>query len=397
MSPSPSADPSVAGAVAAYCRNPFDPGKLPPPPVFPLADEPHLADWRRYARRGGRAPFLFLRGIFPQLRVPIRAGISERPEYRRALRGDGPVAPAGGGGGLRLRHPGRLGLRIHPHFAGCLPVLETSDRSDFEALGRALGHRSEPVAVPPGVNALTISGFLNRDRVVRYRAAWARGRSGREAAERWPEEMARADREEPSRFRDRFLLLHRGPYSGVGPERLGLDLSAERWLDVSDLLRLEHEFTHYATKRLYGVMRNNLLDETIADCLGMTAALGRYRKDWGLAFLGLDRWPRIAAAGRARAYRGELGTEAFRRVCRRAVEAAAALERIAARFYRPDERGRFLLALTFAGLLQPSGGDPAEAFAGWYEKAGRLCGGSPQNRPAGGKEARIADGPPSPP
>ena len=60
---------------------------------------------------------------------------------------------------------------------------------------------------------------------------------------------------------------------------------------------------------------------------------------------------------------------------------------IVARFYRPSERGCFLLALTFADLLQPAGGDPEEAFAGGHEKAGRLCGGSPQNRPAGGKGA----------
>lgn len=50
--------------------------------------------------------------------------------------------------------------------------------------------------------------------------------------------------------------------------------SNQSWLKASTVLRLEHELTHLATKRLLGEMRLNLLDELVADCMGMVAALG---------------------------------------------------------------------------------------------------------------------------
>jgi len=50
--------------------------------------------------------------------------------------------------------------------------------------------------------------------------------------------------------------------------------SEAEWLEASTNLRLEHELTHLATKSLLGEMRLNLLDELIADCMGMVAALG---------------------------------------------------------------------------------------------------------------------------
>ena len=42
------------------------------------------------------------------------------------------------------------------------------------------------------------------------------------------------------------------------------------------MLRLEHEFTPLATREVLGEMCMNLLDELIADCMGMPAALGPF-------------------------------------------------------------------------------------------------------------------------
>jgi hypothetical protein len=84
-------------------------------------------------------------------------------------------------------------------------------------------------------------------------------------------------------YQDRFILLSDGPYSAVPAAQLGLGEAA--WREMSLVIRPEHECTHYFTRRLFGSMRNNLLDELIADYAGITAALGRFRADWCLRFL----------------------------------------------------------------------------------------------------------------
>ena len=81
-------------------------------------------------------------------------------------------------------------------------------------------------------------------------------------------------------YQDRFLILSTGPYSNVAAREVGL--SDSRWRETSTAIRLEHECTHYFTLRVFGSMRNNLLDELIADFMGITAADGRYRSDWFL-------------------------------------------------------------------------------------------------------------------
>jgi hypothetical protein len=51
-------------------------------------------------------------------------------------------------------------------------------------------------------------------------------------------------------------------------------------------------------------MQNNLLDELIADCAGITAALGYFNADWFLAFVGLEQYPAYRKGGRLQNYRG---------------------------------------------------------------------------------------------
>ena len=52
-------------------------------------------------------------------------------------------------------------------------------------------------------------------------------------------------------------------------------------------------------------MRNNLLDEVIADYMGITAAAGQYRSDWFLRFMGLESFPAYRKSGRLQNYRGQ--------------------------------------------------------------------------------------------
>ena len=322
------ADHGGTGAVLdealAYCRSPFDTAGLGPL-RFPLPDERHLTDWRRYAQEGGERLWPYLQARLPQLRVPIREGISSTETYARLVRRGETVDEREFGATLTLDSPG-LRLELHDHPAGALPVLVAPCRADFERLYRALVCRSEPVPVGPAVNAQMIAGLVNWDRVHRVRAAWSEERSPDEAGREWPAEMQRIAKSEPERFYDRLILLCDAPYGGRPASEYGLDHSEDDWLRASMRLRLEHEFTHYATKRLYGSMRLNLLDELIADAMGMTAALGGFRAHWFLVALGLSGGGPPAASARVQTYRGDLSDDAFQVVCALTAGAARALE-----------------------------------------------------------------------
>ena len=104
-------------------------------------------------------------------------------------------------------------------------------------------------------------------------------------------------------YQDRFILLSDGPYSAVPAASLGL--TDAQWCSFSLTIRLEHECTHYFTRRVLGSMRNALFDELLADYMGMVVALGRFRADWFLRFMGLERYPHYREGGRLQNYRGK--------------------------------------------------------------------------------------------
>jgi hypothetical protein len=149
------------------------------------------------------------------------------------------------------------------------------------------------------------------------------------------------------------------------------------WTERSTVLRVEHEFTHYATHRLFGAMSLNLWDETIADFMGMTYVLGSFRADWFLCFLGLEAWPEVRESGRVGTYAEGLSPAAFALLAKLMVEVAHSLEDLHARFYDPGERGCFLLALASLTLELLAADDAAARFGKAYAAARALIEGSP--------------------
>jgi hypothetical protein len=103
-----------------------------------------------------------------------------------------------------------------------------------------------------------------------------------------------------------------------------MGVSDLEWQRLSLAIRLEHECTHYFTRRLFKSMRNNLLDELIADYRGIVNAIGKYRADWFLRFLGLESFPNYREGGRLQNYRGQppLSVGAFK-ILQALVKAAA--------------------------------------------------------------------------
>jgi hypothetical protein len=337
------AGPAETGELLAYNRSVF---QVPAHVQLPLADEAGVAAWTRYADYAqSRGVLPVLREHFVQLRFPVAEGVSASNTYQAAIRRG--VLPERTED-LVLADPDRLRLFIHPTSAGAVPVLVVPHRGDFEALVHAITRRNEPVPLPPSMGACLVGGYNNWSRVAELRRAWESGALRVEGAETWSAAFAvlRARKE---LYQDRFILLSEGPYSGVPATAMGMD-EAE-WGRASLTIRLQHECAHYFTRRVLGSMRNNLLDELMADYAGIVAAAGLYRADWALRFLGLEGHDGCRAGGRAWNYRGEppLSDPAFvvlQRLVRAAVERIEAMDRVLGPASRTGEgRARALLVL----------------------------------------------------
>lgn len=327
------ASPSEAEELLAYNENVFDLGilrGLGPETSFPLPDEPFVAFWEAAAEAAReRGAFAVLRGFLPQLRFPIRGGISQTEAYQAATRRGVPVEDLPEATGLEIEHPERIEIVLHASPAGRIPLLIVSGRAELTALIQALTKKNEPVPVPASQGALMVSGYNN----------WGRIRE----LLRQGEDFARI---KPHRelYQDRFILLSDGPYSAVPAADLGLDEAT--WREMSLIIRREHECTHYFTRRLFGSMRNNLLDELIADYTGITAALGSFRADWCLRFLN----------ARLEIYRGTLSDGAFRILPALLQAAAENLERFETDVDLPA-RIAALASLRLEDLASPEAGE----------------------------------------
>jgi hypothetical protein len=297
----------------AYNQNVFKHQALNSAVEFPLTTETHVAVWSEYASLAREiGVFETLKQRLVQFQFPIQQGISETEAYRAATRRGISTKGMAEASGLVLQQPERLQLIIHQSLAGKIPVLLVENREDFVTLVRSLAKRNEPIPIPASMGACLVSGLNNWDRIYRYHQQWqesrGQGAGSREQGESynslidWNREFNRIIPQKHL-YQDRFIILSGGFYSGVTAEDIGIETS--EWLHLSQKIRLEHECTHYFTLRLFGSMRNNMLDELIADYKGIVAANGYYRADWFLRFLGLKSFPNYRRGGRLENYRGQ--------------------------------------------------------------------------------------------
>src|SRR5215210_8492835 len=151
---------------------PLGRGALGRATTLPLPDEPFVATWERWVEEARqRGAFAVLSENLPQLRFPIREGISASDDYRAATLRGIPPEELPGATGLELERPGLIELEIHPSPAGRIPVLLVRGRAEFVSLVRALGRRNEPSPVPDSQGALMVAGFNNWARIRELRSA----------------------------------------------------------------------------------------------------------------------------------------------------------------------------------------------------------------------------------
>ncbi len=291
-----------------YNENIFSPPMLEKP--HHPQPEPYLATWEQYAQDAATlGTYVTLQTHLVQLQFPIIAGISETADYRAATRKGQPTQNIKSATGLILQQPEQLQLYIYQTLAGGIPVLVIPNRQDFITLVQALTKRNEPYPIPDTMGACIVQGYNNWHRVRQYKEKWLAENQDHQGA--WASEFQRLT-QHPELYRDRFIILSQGVYSHVSANQLGLE--AQKWLELSFKIRLEHECTHYVTQRWFGSMRNNILDELIADYRGIVKAMGNYRADWFLHFVGLEGFPGYRQGGRLENYRGqpELSEGAFK-------------------------------------------------------------------------------------
>lgn len=266
-------------------------------PNHPLPDEPHLTDWYHYDN-----DWTHLQSILPQLNIPIKKNISKNTIYSDVVNKGQPFDENKFGSRFVLHKPDSFSMTIHNHPCGSLPVLLTEHRKDFENLFRLFTARSEPIAVNPSINAAFVSGFTNWNRLNKYKEQWLQKNANDLFGMGWTIEFKRIVSDEPWRFKDSFILMMKSNYSGVSASELPLNISGKEWLERSAVLRMEHEFTHYGIKRIFGVMRTHLWDEVVADYMGIVQALGEFKGSWFLRFLGVDKEKGMRSNGRIHHY-----------------------------------------------------------------------------------------------
>ena len=265
---------------------------------FPFADEPFIETWKIYSREAQeRGVFAVLQDRLIQLCFPIQSGISRTESYRSAtLRGKWGDLPQAG---LTLECPEKLQLYLHQTLAGKIPVLFTRHRQDFVTLVQALAHRNEPIKIPTSMGACLVKGYNNWDRIQAYRYKWQAANPLQGNEKDWQNEFRKLI---PCKelYQDTFIILSDIDYSGITAK--AMKLSPKEWEEISLVIRREHEAAHYFTLRFFGSARNYILDELIADFIGIIAATGSYRSDWFLRFLGLENYPIYRKGGRLENY-----------------------------------------------------------------------------------------------
>lgn len=292
---------SIIDELCAYTENKFvNYTKFPNDESLRAADDVFIPVWEDYLKQSKEIGiFSTLKENLVQLQFPIQKNISQSTAYRTATLKGKIVESKIIGESLKLTAADSLKLFLYESFAGKIPVIVTSNNEDFVSLIRALTYRNEPVQIPKSMGAAMIKGLNNWDRIRRLKADW----SNKNPLGNWNQEFQMNVLPNKDMYQDKLIILSKKPYSGVTAKHIGI--SEEEWLQHSLKIRLEHECAHLYTLNVFGTMANNMHDELIADYMGITKVLGRFRSDWFLRFIGLENYPEYREGGRFQNYINE--------------------------------------------------------------------------------------------
>lgn len=180
---------------------------------------------------------------------------------------------------VAFEEPDSIRIEMYNSFAGKIPVIYLPNKNDFETLVTN--------SVYKGIRPENLS---------ETGASFAFGKT------------------------NAFIMLSAKPYSNVPASEIGID--EKEWAEKSMIIRREHECTHYYTRQVYGISRNCLHDEIMADFFGLYEAFGSYKAEYFQRFMGIVG----SSGGRLKFYTEGLPENVHNAVAETAVSASAYLE-----------------------------------------------------------------------
>ncbi len=275
-----------------YNTNNFDHTKITDLNKSRMADEPFVKIWSDYLKESkDKGIFNTLKEKLIQLNFSISDGISKTDYYQDATLKGHYINSMNPAGELILNEADNIELMIYNAPFGSLPMIIVHNREDFVSITRALAKKNEPVDIPDSMGASMISGYNNWDRINAYKNNWLKSND----EESWTLEFKNLINDKKL-YQDKFVILSTGPYSNTSADQLGIN--EKEWSKYSLKIRTAHEYAHYFTKRYLSSMKNNLLDELIADYFGITNAINEYKSEWFLKFMGVDENTNFNSRGR---------------------------------------------------------------------------------------------------
>lgn len=274
-------------------------------PNFPLKDEAYVQSWLQYEEESkGNSLIDVLSKYFYQFSFPIKKNISLSSEYKNAQK-TGTILNRENNSNYKFKDPDSIQLFIHQTLAGQIPVITIKNRNDFETFLQTLLYRNEPVKIPASMGAVMVNGLINWHRLHKLKSIWKQGN------QKYNYLTNSTFKPDKKLYLDKFIVLCEMPYSNISCWEMCMDY--DEWIKHSMKIRLEHEVTHFFTKRFFGTMRNNLHDELLADYMGICAVNGSFNANWFLKFMGLHNFPIYRKGNRMENYLGKpkLSEEAF--------------------------------------------------------------------------------------
>ena len=298
------ADEQSAELLLSYCQNRFVqtlPIDIKPPP-----DEPFVSAWRRYAEKASDSSLVeILKKPLRQWNFPVKSGISQQQAYINATRKPAAIGFKTMAVKEQFEKPELITLEIFETAAGNVPILSFATRKDFEYALISLTNRNEPKTINENIGAMLIGGYNNLERIEFFKQEFLKSHQ----ADAWRATLNRL-LQDSDNYRDSLILVASGPYSGVSAR--DMNLPNNEWINLSTKIRKHHEATHYFTRRMLGGTYTNLLDELIADYMGLAQGIGEFKADWFLRFMGVNQ-NEYTPDSRLEHYSGDIkpGTTAF--------------------------------------------------------------------------------------
>lgn len=180
---------------------------------------------------------------------------------------------------VAFEEPDSIRIEIYDSFAGKVPLIYLPNKNDFETLVTN--------SVYKGIRPKNLS---------ETGASFAFGKA------------------------NAFIMLSAKPYSNIPASEIGLN--ENEWAEKSMIIRREHECTHYYTRQIFGISRNCLHDEIMADFFGLYEAFGSYKAKYFQMFMGIVG----NSGGRLKFYTEGLPEKVYNAVAEAAVSASVYLE-----------------------------------------------------------------------